>query len=118
MLVPLHGEGPPARRDVVEARTQDDVCPQAQNDVRCVRLRVGPDELAILALPNRPTIEDSSLTPAERDVVTAVLAGRSNPQIAAARGTAPRTVANQIAGVFRKLGVSSRRELIALAGRR
>lgn len=51
------------------------------------------------------------LTDAERAVVVAVLDGRSNAAIAAMRGTSPRTIANQVAAVFRKLGVRSRTEL-------
>ncbi len=37
----------------------------------------------------------------------------ANAQIAAARGTATRTVANQVARLFQKLGVRSRAELVA-----
>jgi DNA-binding CsgD family transcriptional regulator len=54
-----------------------------------------------------------SLTAAERDVVQRVVDGRSNAEIARARGTAVSTVANQLASIFRKLGVGSRFELIA-----
>jgi DNA-binding CsgD family transcriptional regulator len=64
-----------------------------------------------------PEVEARStagLTDAERDVLTRILAGDSNETIAKARGSAVRTVANQIASIFRKLGVSSRAELAAL----
>ena len=37
-----------------------------------------------------------------------------NSAIAEARGTSVRTVANQIQAIFKKLGVSSRSELVAL----
>lgn len=53
------------------------------------------------------------LSDAERAVMIAVLRGRSNAQIAAARGTATRTVANQVRRLFEKLGVRSRAELAA-----
>lgn len=53
----------------------------------------------------------ASLTVAERDVVRRVLGGASNAAIARARGTSPRTVANQVASAFEKLGVSSRARL-------
>lgn len=43
-----------------------------------------------------------------------LLDGQSNAEIAARRGRSARTVANQVAAVLRKLGVSSRIELIAL----
>jgi DNA-binding CsgD family transcriptional regulator len=52
------------------------------------------------------------LTPAESEVIVHVLAGRTNAEIAAARGTSTRTVANQVASLFRKLGVASRLELV------
>jgi DNA-binding CsgD family transcriptional regulator len=55
------------------------------------------------------------LTPAESEVVAHLLKGRSNAEIAALRRASERTVANQVASVFRKLGVSSRLELVALA---
>jgi DNA-binding CsgD family transcriptional regulator len=54
---------------------------------------------------------DHRLTAAEREVAQAILDGASNKEIAQQRGVAPRTVANQVASVFRKLGVSSRAEL-------
>jgi DNA-binding CsgD family transcriptional regulator len=60
-----------------------------------------------------------ALTRAEREVVEHVVAGRSNAQIAARRGTSVRTVANQLAAIFRKLAVGSRRELcVAIARHR
>jgi len=55
----------------------------------------------------------AALTQSERHVLTAILEGRLQRDIAAARCSSPRTVANQVASIFRKLGVSSRRELIA-----
>lgn len=53
------------------------------------------------------------LTEAEQSVVALVLDGHDNASIAAARSRSPRTVANQLARIFRKLGVSSRAELAA-----
>src|SRR5436190_13058546 len=53
----------------------------------------------------------ASMTGAERAVLTLLLGGRSNADIARTRRTSPRTVANQIAAIYKKLGVSSRREL-------
>lgn len=55
----------------------------------------------------------SGLTRAEAAVSTLAAAGLSNAEIAAARGAAGRTVANQLASAFRKLGVRSRAELCA-----
>src|SRR5262245_34236091 len=52
------------------------------------------------------------LTDAERAVLAGVLHGDSNAEIARQRGTRPRTIANQVASLFRKFGVRSRLELI------
>lgn len=58
-----------------------------------------------------PKIE--GLTTAEEEVLVLLLAGRDNASISAERGTSPRTTANQVASIFRKLGVASRAELAA-----
>lgn len=56
----------------------------------------------------------SALTSAELEVARLAVAGGSNRAIARLRGTSARTVANQIASAFRKLGVGSRSELAAI----
>jgi DNA-binding CsgD family transcriptional regulator len=56
-----------------------------------------------------------NLSSAESDVARHVLEGRSNSEIAALRRCSTRTVANQVASLFRKLGVRSRLEFVALA---
>src|SRR5262245_20696695 len=76
------------------------------------RIDVGDSSVAILSFPIE-TFDLDRLTDAERDVVRRALAGASNVEIARARGTAVRTVANLLARSFRKLGVASRRELAA-----
>jgi len=76
-------------------------------------------ELFILSLPSPVAQLPAVLTAAERHVAALVLDGLSNRTIAQMRGTSVRTVANQIASVFRKLNVTGRAELAdAVAGRR
>ncbi len=71
----------------------------------------------MLAFPMREPRFPPTLSAAEREVALAVIEGRSNAEIAAARRTSVRTVANQIVAVYRKLGVHSRPELVvALSG--
>ena len=53
------------------------------------------------------------LTDAEREVALLLMEGATNAKIAEVRGCAVRTVCNQIQSLFRKLGVSSRTELMA-----
>jgi DNA-binding CsgD family transcriptional regulator len=76
-------------------------------------VRIGDEELAVLSVPVAMPSWPRALTPAELEVTRLLFEGRSNAEIADARGTAQRTVANQIARIFEKLGVSSRAELLA-----
>jgi DNA-binding CsgD family transcriptional regulator len=57
------------------------------------------------------------LSQAEAGVAALLLEGKSNADIARARGTSVHTVANQVANIFKKLGVASRSELYALCAR-
>lgn len=56
----------------------------------------------------------ASLSNAERAIVDGLQGGKGIAAIARERGTSPRTVAHQITSTYQKLGVSSRRELLAL----
>lgn len=62
-----------------------------------------------------PPAPPASLSPAETEVFWSLLRGESNARIAASRGTRVRTIANQVASIFAKLGVHSRAELAAWA---
>jgi DNA-binding CsgD family transcriptional regulator len=62
------------------------------------------------------SIDEALLAPlsvAERAVVGLAVLGLSNQDIASRRGSSARTVANQLGSAYRKLGVSSRAELVA-----
>jgi len=89
------------------------VAPRSNPDLAAYRFR-GLDgfvlfELAMRDDPPREVL--TRLSAAERQVLRLVLEGRSNAEIGSARATSQRTVANQVASIFRKLGVASRREL-------
>jgi DNA-binding CsgD family transcriptional regulator len=73
----------------------------------------GERPCASLSFERAPQDSDAGLTPAERAVVVRVIAGDSNVEIARLRATSPRTFANQLAAIFRKLGASPRPELMA-----
>jgi DNA-binding NarL/FixJ family response regulator len=64
-----------------------------------------------------PQLPSCGLTEAERDVLCGVLAGHTNELIAHHRDTDERTVAKQVSSLLRKLGASSRFELIGRYGR-
>jgi DNA-binding CsgD family transcriptional regulator len=94
------------RRSAPEAPTL--ASPQA---LRASELRVGDDEYVVLSYPLAAPGVPLGLSKAEHEVAAALIAGESYAQIASRRSTAIRTVANQVASIFRKLGVSSRLEL-------
>jgi DNA-binding CsgD family transcriptional regulator len=71
-------------------------------------------EYAVLSFPLPPDEFGRRLTATERAVADLVLRGLSTAAIARRRRRSTRTVANQIASVFQKVGVGSRRELISL----
>ena len=79
--------------------------------------RIGSDEYVLLSFSltsDNPWVDDAaSLTPSERDVAARALRGQSNAAIARERETSLRTIANQLASIYAKLGVRSRRELCA-----
>jgi DNA-binding CsgD family transcriptional regulator len=74
-------------------------------------------DLAVLSWPTRPAAIPPGLTAAETEVVRLASQGLSNAEIGGRRGCAGRTVANQLASAFSKLGVGSRAELAALLAR-
>jgi DNA-binding CsgD family transcriptional regulator len=60
-------------------------------------------------------VRDSLLTPREGDVLLLLRQGLSNAEIALALGIGVETVRSHARSIYRKLGVRSRRALIALA---
>jgi DNA-binding CsgD family transcriptional regulator len=68
--------------------------------------------LAVARAPARAALAEG-ITPAEREVLDLAIAGHSNAAIAARRRVSVRTVANQLAAIYQKLGVSSRTEAAA-----
>jgi DNA-binding NarL/FixJ family response regulator len=71
----------------------------------------------VFSFPLPPPALPPGLSEAERAVALDLLEGRSNAAIAAARRSSVRTVANQVASLFKKLGVHSRSQLVALLAR-
>ncbi|MFO0749725.1 MAG: helix-turn-helix transcriptional regulator [Myxococcota bacterium] len=82
------------------------------NERRVHRFRHGDDELLVVSAPDRA--RPLPLTPSELEVARLAASGLSNRDIALRRGRSLRTIANQIAAVLQKLGLSSRAQLGAL----
>lgn len=81
--------------------------------LQLLELQLGDHELVVLSVDDGPQQPVEGLTEAERAVALDAVAGSSNKEIAERRGSKVRTVANQLAAVYRKLGVASRAELAA-----
>lgn len=73
---------------------------------------LAPD-LVLLSFPLPEPRFPPELTDAEREVTRLVYDGASNAEIARARGVSPKTIANQLDSIYRKLGVTSRCELVS-----
>lgn len=83
----------------------------SQQDIRTAEFVVGEESFILLSVPLRTESGAEPLTAAEREVAAMIVDGMSNAEIARARGKSVRTIANQVASAFRKLGVGSRVEL-------
>jgi len=70
-------------------------------------------EVGVLNFPGSAARWPATLTSAEREVAELLLEGETNLAISKRRGTSRRTVTNQVASIFRKVGVASRIELAA-----
>ncbi len=91
--------------------------PPADPAAEAAPLRVADEELHVMAWP-QPASDAAlaALSPSERAVALAAARGLGNEAIAAARGVSVRTVVNQLASAYRKLGVASRVELARRLG--
>jgi DNA-binding NarL/FixJ family response regulator len=77
------------------------------------RLVIGNRQLRVVALPRPDRRLFKVLPPAELAVIRLLVEGYCYEEMARLRGTATRTVANQITAVFRRMRVSGRSELLS-----
>jgi len=75
-----------------------------------------------VARRNRAEVEEiekrlATLTPREREVLTYVVAGKVNKQIAGSLGTVEKTIKVHRSRLMQKLGITSVADLVKLAGR-
>jgi DNA-binding NarL/FixJ family response regulator len=75
-------------------------------------IRVGEAMYRYLAFDAGSEPSPAGLTASEREVVGHVVRGWSSRKIAELRGVSERTVNNQLAAVYRKLGVCNRFDLV------
>jgi DNA-binding CsgD family transcriptional regulator len=94
--------------------------PAPPENLRAARFALSGEEYAVLVFPVASSGRGDrwpALTKAEAEVADLVVRGYSNAEIAAFRSSSPRTVANQLQAIYRKLGVGSRVELAHAFGR-
>jgi DNA-binding NarL/FixJ family response regulator len=72
---------------------------------------IGEERLVVISLPANEVRKTATLSPTELAVARDALAGLSNAAIAHKRGRSSRTIANQLASIYRKLGVGSRAQM-------
>lgn len=82
---------------------------------RGLRLEEATEGTLLVSFPIPNAGFEGSLTKTETQIAQAILAGLSHADIARRRGTALRTIANQVASIYKKLGVRSRLELSVFA---
>lgn len=101
-----------SRRSSIEPRSARGA--GASEGLRAAALRWHGDELIVISYRLAEPDRQNALTAAERAVTRLALEGLSNREMAVRRRASERTIANQLASVFRKLNLGSRRELAAL----
>ena len=79
------------------------------------RVPIDEGELLVFSgsAPEARADELAALTPAEQRVVQGLLSGERTAEIAVSLGKSEHTITNQLGSIFRRLGVTSRGELIA-----
>jgi DNA-binding CsgD family transcriptional regulator len=103
----------PRRHTHAAAAPPDGPWPLPPSGLEVEVLDLDGDEIAVLHFPVAPGGDLAGLSGAEGEVAIAIVSGMSNEEIAKMRGTSAPTVAKQVASIFEKLGVGSRRELVA-----
>jgi DNA-binding NarL/FixJ family response regulator len=79
---------------------------------------LGDHEIRVLVVDGESVARALPLTAAEHDVAQLAAQGLTNAEIAERRSSAERTVANQMAAIYEKLGVGSRVELVLALSQR
>jgi len=81
-------------------------------DPRVRQIEHADGQFSILSAPRCDAPLACRLSPAKYEVTRLLVEGKTHAEISAARGTSPRTIANQLASAFADLGVSSRAGLV------
>lgn len=105
----MSGENDDPRLEGADNEDDDDRSTRNSPDPNLRISQVGDTIVVSVAKTPLPAV----LSESEQEIVHAMLAGSRNAEIAELRSTSPKTVANQLYTIYRKLGVGSRDELAA-----
>jgi DNA-binding CsgD family transcriptional regulator len=83
---------------------------------RMAEVDLAGEQIAVGVYPLGDERRFAALTESERDVAVQLMQGATYREIGQQRGSAVRTVANQVQAIYDKLGVGSRVELAAVLG--
>jgi DNA-binding CsgD family transcriptional regulator len=75
---------------------------------------IGGEEILVLSVPLPKLQYPEGTTPAEQEIIDLLLQGRTAKEVAEERGVSLRTVTTQLGKIFRKAGVNSQAELVAM----
>jgi DNA-binding NarL/FixJ family response regulator len=98
---------------MADSGTKPSLPPPLASEARTVVVEGQPFLVISHPAPSYVTPSEPSLTSSEREVLLALVSGEATRAIARVRRVAVRTVENQIASIYAKLGVRSRSELVA-----
>ena len=87
---------------------------ESEDGPRVSRMRVGGEDIIVLSVPLPKLQYPEGTTGAEQEIIDLVLHGLTVKEIAEQRGASLRTVTTQLGTIFRKAGVNSQAELIAI----
>ena len=110
MSDPKDGEG----RADDEGETSTPPAEVEEDGPRVSRMRVGGEDIIVLSVPLPKLQYPEGTTTAEHEIIDLVLRGLTAKEIAEQRGASLRTVTTQLGAIFRKAGVNSQAELIAM----
>ena len=104
------------RKDGEESIEGDDAPSELRPDdgPRVSRMRVGGEDILVLSVPLPELRYPEGTTSAEQEIIDAVLQGLTVKEISVQRSASLRTVTTQLGKIFKKAGVNSQAELIAL----
>ncbi len=101
-------------RDLTRSAEATEEAELDEDGPRVTRMRVGGEDIIVLSVPLPKLQYPDNTTDAEREIIDLVLQGLSAKEIAESRGASLRTVTTQLGAIFRKAGVNSQAELIAM----